>query len=114
MSKSPAHPRRLPCLLLLFALMVGTVRSQVVAGEVRGFAGELAGAAVVRVFDAQTRRVGEVLTDQNGRFEFLGNVPIGSIEVQMEGVSIEAPVQNGGDRAMRVSFVGVRFFILLA
>ncbi|MEO6596129.1 MAG: hypothetical protein ABIP94_15375, partial [Planctomycetota bacterium] len=92
----------LSCLLALASSASG----QVVAGQVRGFDDQPARGVVVRVFDGGSHRIGEVLTDEDGRFEWLGEQAIGAIEIQNEGVVVVKTIANGGDPKVFASFAG--------
>lgn len=102
----------IPAVLAALFGLTGAARGQVVAGEVRGFDDRLAAGVVVRVFDDDSNRLGEVLTDQQGRFEWLGDRAVGAIEIQHEGVVVVQSIANGGEPAVRASFAGAKYFTL--
>ena len=85
-------------------LLLATLPAQDANGLVRGFDGAPVAGAVVAA-----RAIGggggiEVLTDAAGRFAFACGTSLTSLSVQLEGVVVPLPLQQGAARDVAVSF----------
>ena len=112
MANDIARARQALCLLLALIATATSAWSQSLAGAVCGFDGQPAAGVVVRAFGPQQQRLGEVLSDERGRFELTDDVVVAAIEVQNEGVVLQRAIAKGSEHAVRVTFVGAAYFTL--